>query len=143
MDSCFGVEGKKGSDWIRRHGSPENKAILVVDDEETIGLGMSEILKISGFKASYVTSGPLALEEVQKNHYSLVFMDIVMPGMDGLEAYRQIRAIAPNINVVMFTGFHKDVDNIIMKGVEEGMIDEYIRKPFFAREIVDIARKYV
>ncbi|MBI5827335.1 MAG: response regulator [Deltaproteobacteria bacterium] len=118
------------------------KRILIVDDEETVGIGMSEMLKDAGYEAKYVTSGKEAVEEVRHFRYSLIFMDMVMSGMNGLETYRQIRKFNQDARVVLFTGYFKDADRTIYDGVREGMIDLSIRKPFFAEEIVKTARKY-
>jgi CheY-like chemotaxis protein len=116
--------------------------ILVVDDEESIGVGISEILKDEGFEAAYVINGQDAVKAVKDKDYNLVFMDIVMPGMNGLEAYREIKKVRPNAKVVLFTGYFRDAENVITQGIKEGMIDEFIRKPYFAEEIVRSARKY-
>lgn len=116
--------------------------ILIVDDEETIGIGMSEILKDEGFEAAYVVSGKEAVQAIREKHYNLVFMDIVMPGMNGLETYREIRKNRPNTKVVLFTGYFRDAEDVILQGIKEGMIDEFIRKPYFADEIIRSARKY-
>lgn len=121
----------------------KDKRVLVVDDEETVGIGMSEMLKDAGFNAFYVTSGKGAIEAFSKNIYSLVFMDMIMPGMNGLETYRQIKKFNLETKVVLFTGYFKDVDKAIYEGVREGMIDVSIRKPFFKEEIVDTAKKYI
>ncbi len=120
----------------------DRKSILVVDDEETIGLGISEILKDEGFEAAYVINGPQAIEEIKKKNYNIVFMDIVMPGMNGLETYREIKKIRPSAKVILFTGYFKDAEAVINQGIKEGMIEEFIRKPYFADEIVRTARKY-
>jgi len=117
--------------------------ILVVDDEETIGIGISEILKDEGFEAAYVLNGSEAVEAVKKKGYRLIFMDVVMPGMNGLETYRGIRKIRPDAKVVLFTGYFRDAEDVISQGVKEGMIDEFIRNPYFADEIIRAARKYV
>ncbi|HAO94223.1 MAG: hypothetical protein A2X99_08340 [Deltaproteobacteria bacterium GWB2_55_19] len=116
--------------------------VLIVDDEETVGIGMSEMLKDAGFHAVYVTNGAEAVREAQKSQYSLVFMDMVMPGMNGLETFRDIKKVSPGSRVVLFTGFFIDAENVIYQGIREGMIDEFIRKPFFADEIITTARKY-
>lgn len=119
-----------------------SKKVLVVDDEETVGIGMSEMLKDAGFDARYVTSAPQALDELKNVEYSLVFLDMVMPGMNGLDAFREIKKLRPGTRVVLFTGYFKDADKAIFEGVKEGMIDVYIRKPFFSDEIVSTAMKY-
>jgi CheY-like chemotaxis protein len=119
------------------------KDILIVDDEETVGIGMTEMLNDAGFHARYVTSGKEAVENVKRSRCTLVFMDMMMPEMDGLETFRRIKRLNPGVKVVLFTGYFKDVDRAIYQGVREGMIDVYIRKPFFADEIVSTARKYV
>lgn len=123
-------------------GAEKLKNVLIVDDEETVGIGMSEMLKDAGFDASYVTSGEKAIEAMSQKPYGLVFMDMVMPGMDGLETFRSIKRLNPEARVVLFTGYFKDADKSIYEGVREGMIDVYIRKPFFTDEIVQTARKY-
>ncbi len=123
--------------------SDKGKRILVVDDEETVGIGIAEILKDAGFNAFYVTSGRDALNAFRENPYLLVFMDMIMPGMNGLETFRQIKKMNPGAKVVLFTGYFKDADKAIYEGVREGMIDMSIRKPFFAEEIVDTAKKFI
>lgn len=123
-----------------RHGA--GRGVLVVDDEETVGIGISEILQDAGYSAGYVTSGKEALNAIRSGMYSMVFMDMVMPGMSGLDTFREIKKTAPEVKVVLFTGYFKDADRAIFEGVREGMIELFIRKPFFADEIVEAARKY-
>lgn len=119
-----------------------NGRILIVDDEETVGIGMSEILKDEGFEAAYVISGRDAVQAVREKQFNLIFMDIVMPGMNGLDTFREIRKTRPNTKVVLFTGYFRDAEDVILQGIKEGMIDEFIRKPYFADEIIRSARKY-
>ena len=120
----------------------KNSRILVVDDEETVGIGMSEILKDEGFEAAYAVSGRDAVQAVKETPFNLVFMDIVMPGMNGLDTFREIRKARPNTRVILFTGYFRDAEDMILQGIREGMIDEFIRKPYFADEIIRSARKY-
>ncbi|VAV84600.1 hypothetical protein MNBD_DELTA01-1812 [hydrothermal vent metagenome] len=116
--------------------------VLIVDDEETIGLGISEILKDEGFEAAYVVSGRDAVDAVKENPFNIVFMDIIMPGMNGLETFREIKKVSPGAIVILFTGYFRDAEQVIAEGVKEGMIDEFIRKPYFADEIIRSARKH-
>ena len=117
-------------------------SVLIVDDEESIGLGISEILKDEGFDAAYAVDGKRAVEEAKKKNYSVVFMDMVMPGMNGLDTFREIRKINPDAKVILFTGYFKDAESYIAQGVKEGMIDEFIRKPYFADEVIRSAIKH-
>ncbi|MEK6759687.1 MAG: response regulator [Deltaproteobacteria bacterium] len=123
-------------------GQPVSRGVLVVDDEETVGIGISEILEDAGFNAGYVTSGKEALSAIMSGRYSMVLMDMVMPGMNGLDTFREIKKTSPEIKVILFTGYFKDADKVIFEGVREGMIELFIRKPFFADEIVEAAKKY-
>jgi len=123
---------------VAEHG----KRVLIIDDEETVGIGMSEMLKDAGYSAQYVTSGKAGVNVLKDTEYSLVFMDMIMPGQNGLETYREIKKVCPGVKVVLFTGYFKDADRDIFQGVKEGMIDAYIRKPFFSEEIVSTASKY-
>ncbi|MBI5233439.1 MAG: response regulator [Deltaproteobacteria bacterium] len=118
------------------------KKILVVDDEEAVGLGLSEMLKDEGFEAAYAVSGADALRELKRKGYDMVFLDMVMPEMDGLRTFREIRGLDQKIPVVLFTGSYMDAEGKIAEGVGEGMIDEFIRKPFFADDILRSARKF-
>lgn len=133
--SGFSSEGRLRTQRVK-------PAILIVDDEEAVGLGMSEILKDEGYEAAYALNGKDAVVALNAKPYSLIFMDMIMPGMNGLEAYREIKRIRPQTRVILFTGFFRDAEDVIMQGIKEGMIDEFIRKPYFADEIIRTARKY-
>lgn len=115
---------------------------LIVDDEETVGIGISELLKDVGLYANYVLSGAEAVDAVKKTGYNVIFMDMVMPGMNGLETFREIIKIVPDARVILFTGYAREIEWAVTQGIKEGMIDEFIRKPSFADEIIKSARKY-
>lgn len=139
-DGAVGQGARKSGAPMAHAGKPKN--ILIVDDEETVGIGMAEILKDAGYNAYYVTSGKDAVDAVKLRPCTLVFMDMMMPEMNGLDTFRRIKEVMPDAKVVLFTGYFKDVDKAIYQGVREGMIDLYIRKPFYAEEIINTAMKY-
>ncbi len=92
-------------DWLQR-GSVGTKAnILVVDDEEVIRLLFREILEELGHNVTAVGTGSEGLELVGQRDFDLVFLDLKMPGMDGAEVFRQIRAIKPKLPVTIITGY--------------------------------------
>jgi CheY-like chemotaxis protein len=88
-------------------------------------------------------SGIEGIEEIKREPCALIFMDMVMPGLNGLDTYRKVKEISPKTSVVLFTGYYRDAYREIFQGIKEGMIDDFIRKPFFPEEIIETARKYI
>ncbi len=106
--------------------------ILVVDDEPRILKFLSIKLKTSGYDVFVAENGLRALEQVQTNEPDLIVLDVVMPGIDGFETLKQIRAIS-SIPVIILSAKETDVDKI--KGLELGA-DDYLAKPFSPDELV-------
>ncbi len=105
--------------------------ILVVDDEHDIVEVVSGYLKSEGYQVIAAYDGYEALEKVYAEIPHLVILDVMMPGMDGFDVCRQLRAAGP-IPVLMLTAKTEDVDKII--GLELGA-DDYMVKPFNPREL--------
>lgn len=106
--------------------------ILVVDDEIDIVDFIGDYLAAEGYDVIKAYDGIEALEKVRKAHPDLVVLDIMLPGMDGFEACKQIRAES-TIPILMLTAKDRDVDKIV--GLEIGA-DDYIPKPFNPRELI-------
>ena len=111
------------------------ESILVVEDEEDILDLISYNLKQAGFSIIAVESGEEALEVPSEENFSLVLLDLMLPGIDGLEVCRLLRAKpeTKNIPVLMLTARTEEVDRIV--GLELGA-DDYLTKPFSPRELV-------
>ena len=113
--------------------------ILIVDDEPSHRLMLSAHLK-SGYDVSEASDGLTAVEAVKKRFFDLVLMDIRMPGMDGLEALRQIKAISPGIVVFIMTAF-QSVETA-REALRQGASD-YIVKPVDTEELLaNIEREF-
>jgi DNA-binding response OmpR family regulator len=106
--------------------------VLVVDDEPRILKFLSIKLKTSGYDVITAENGLGALEQVQANEPDLLVLDVVMPGMDGFETLKQIRAMSP-VPVIILSAKETDVDKI--RGLELGA-DDYLAKPFSPDELV-------
>jgi excisionase family DNA binding protein len=87
-------------------------SILVVDDEIHIGQLFNEVLKGEGYRTTVTHSGAEAVEAVSRQRYALIFLDLMMPGMNGLETIRAIRRIDRETKIVIVTGYQ---DSTLLK----------------------------
>ena len=109
--------------------------ILVAEDDPDIGNLLDHYLTKAGFIATVVTSGPEVMPQIKRDAPDLVVLDIMLPGLDGLEVCRAIRADANSaaIPIIMLTAKGEESDRIV--GLELGA-DDYITKPFSPNEVV-------
>ncbi len=101
--------------------------ILVVDDEEIVLKSCLRILGDGGFDVDTATNGADALRRVEEHHYDLIILDIMMPGIDGLEVLQRVKEAHPDIDVIMITGLSQ-ID-IAVRAMKLGAFD-YLPKPF-------------
>ncbi|WP_327233773.1 response regulator transcription factor [Streptomyces sp. NBC_01317] len=106
--------------------------ILVVDDDPTVAEVVTGYLERAGFAVDRAADGPQALRLAAGKPPSLVLLDLMLPGMDGLEVCRRLRAAGP-VPVIMLTARGDEDDRIL--GLEIGA-DDYVTKPFSPRELV-------
>jgi DNA-binding response OmpR family regulator len=105
--------------------------ILVVEDDPTVSEVVVKYLEREGFEVETVGDGNAALERAGAERPDLVVLDIMLPGIDGLEVCRRIRAQAP-VPIIMLTALGEESDRVI--GLELGA-DDYVAKPFSPREL--------
>jgi two-component system, OmpR family, response regulator RegX3 len=106
--------------------------ILVVEDEESFRDALAFVLSKEGFEVKLVQDGQAAVETFQKEGADLILLDLMLPGMSGLEVCKNIRAKS-NVPIIMVTAKNEEVDKVI--GLELGA-DDYVTKPFSSRELV-------
>ncbi|MGH9225736.1 MAG: response regulator [Acidimicrobiales bacterium] len=106
--------------------------VLVVDDDATVAEVVSRYLDREGFSVESVSDGAVAVERATADPPDLVVLDLMLPGLDGLEVCRRLRELAP-IPVIMLTALGEESDRIV--GLDLGA-DDYVTKPFSPRELV-------
>ncbi len=107
--------------------------ILIVEDEVDLALGIRDALQHAGFRADVVHDGKLALEHLRKGSYDLVVLDLMLPGMNGLDVLRELRAVRQDTRVLILTALSSEED--LIKGFQAGA-DDYLAKPCSPRELV-------
>ncbi len=106
--------------------------VLVVDDEENIRSGLVSLLEAWGYQGSGVESAEAALDELRHSTPDIVIADIRMPGMDGIQLLRAVKAQMSDADFIMITGY--DADYSYLDVVEAGATD-FIIKPFASEEL--------
>ena len=106
--------------------------VLVVDDDTALSEMIGIVLRGEGFEPSFCADGDQALEAFRASRPDLVLLDLMLPGKDGIEVCRQIRAES-GVPIVMLTAKSDTVD--IVLGLESGA-DDYVPKPFKPKELV-------
>ncbi len=106
--------------------------ILLIEDEPAVREGLADNLAFEGYNVVACDNGSSGLEAFKKENPDLVILDVMMPGLDGLEVCRQIRALGLVTPIIMLTAKGTEVDKVV--GLELGA-DDYLPKPFSMREL--------
>ncbi|MFA4909721.1 MAG: response regulator [Desulfobacteria bacterium] len=111
----------------------ETVRLLLVDDEEDFRTTLASRLKKRGIDVTDVGSGNEAIELTREESFDVAVLDIKMPGMDGIETLRQLKKIAPLVEVILLTG-HGSVEAGI-EGMRLGAYD-YLMKPYNVKDLL-------
>ncbi|MEZ6016828.1 MAG: response regulator transcription factor [Planctomycetota bacterium] len=115
------------------HAAARSQRILVVEDEESLALGIRDALEHAGHSVKVSHDGKRALEMARTGEFDLLVLDLMLPGMNGLDVLRALRDANHRVRVLLLTAL-ADEDDII-KGLEAGA-DDYMKKPFSPRELL-------
>ena len=107
--------------------------ILIIEDEEDLVKGLIINLVDEGYELDYALNGKEGLEKALKEEPDLILLDIMLPGMNGLEICKELRQKKVDIPILMLTAKGEEIDKVI--GLEIGA-DDYISKPFSIRELM-------
>jgi two-component system OmpR family response regulator len=106
--------------------------VLLIDDDVRMPELLSDYFSQNGMSLAHAADGPRGLQQLEQGAYDAVLLDVMMPGMDGLEVCRRIRAKS-SVPVLMLTARGDETDRVV--GLELGA-DDYLPKPFSPRELV-------
>ena len=116
------------------------KRILVIDDERAIGRGIVHAFNETDFQIDIATTGNKGLEMVEDRHYDMIFLDISLPDINGVEVLRKLRRKNKHLPVYLITAFYKEFSSTLKKAEKEGLDFEILQKPFYPEDIVMIAK---
>ncbi len=114
----------------------EKNAILVVDDEKNIRLTLSQTLEPIGIPVQTAVNGEEALQKLAEGQFGLVFLDLKMPGMDGMDVLRRIKDDWPAVRVIIITAYGT-IESAV-EAMKLGAVD-FVQKPFSPSDIRDLA----
>ena len=106
--------------------------VLVVEDEASYSEALSYVLRKEGFEVAVAETGPDALIEFDRGGADIVLLDLMLPGLSGIEVCRQLRQIS-TVPIIMVSAKDTEVDKVV--GLELGA-DDYVTKPYSPRELV-------
>ncbi len=111
--------------------------ILIVDDDLLTCETFMDVLEEKGYRIAKASSGQEAIEKVQERSFDIVFIDVKMPVMNGLEIYLALRKIRPNIKVIMMTGYRQEVQDLIEEAIKNNAYT-CIYKPFDVKKVLKL-----
>ncbi|MBT8378211.1 MAG: response regulator [Ignavibacteria bacterium] len=112
--------------------------ILLVDDEEDFVDSLAERLRLRDFVVETAFNGVDAIKSIKQMEFDIIFLDVKMPGMDGIEVLKQIKKLKPLPQVIMLTG-NATVESAI-EGMKVGAYD-YIMKPVVTEDLIELINK--
>jgi DNA-binding NtrC family response regulator len=113
----------------------EKTLILVVDDKFSDRETLKTILEDKGYRVATAKDGTEAIEMVKSKHYDIIFLDVILPGMDGVETFERVKGIDPEVTVIMMTGYTEE--DLVRKAVSEGAYT-CIYKPFHMEKLIEL-----
>jgi CheY-like chemotaxis protein len=113
---------------------------MVVDDVAAMRITLEAIIEEEGYAVAVAEDGYQAIEMARAPPFDLVFMDIKMPGISGVEAFRQIKSVRPECRVVMMTGF--SLENLVNEALAEGA-HAVLHKPFDVEQVTIILKEVI
>jgi two-component system phosphate regulon sensor histidine kinase PhoR len=114
--------------------------ILVIDDEKVIRNGCHEVLTQEGYEAILAENGKLGLKMIEKAHFDVILLDLMMPGLSGFDVLSHVKALHPDTSIIIITGY-ATIENSI-EAMKKGAFD-FIPKPFSPDQLRVVVSKAI
>lgn len=135
------ASAKKGKDASKATtAAPEPKKVLIIDDDSVIVQGMQTALELSGYHVECMTTGRRTKDMIASLRPDIVFLDVMLDGMDGRDITREIKkdAAMRDVPVIVISAAHNIDRSVLAAGA-----DDFIPKPFSVADLVDRVEYYV
>jgi two-component system, NtrC family, response regulator HydG len=109
--------------------------VLIVDDDRDHAESLADVLDMRGYTAELAYSGEEAIERFRQGNFDFVLLDVRLPGINGVDAFLEMKKIRPTAQVMMMTGF--SLEQLVTQAIEGGALG-VLHKPFAAREVLDV-----
>ncbi|HUK59040.1 MAG TPA: response regulator [Stellaceae bacterium] len=109
--------------------------VFIIDDDRDHAESVADVLSMRGFECELAFSGEAGLARFREADFDIVFMDVKLPGMNGVETFFEFRKLKPDVKVMLMTGF--SLEQLVAQAVENGALG-VLRKPFQVKELLDV-----
>lgn len=113
-------------------------SILIVDDDRDLAESLADVLEARGYGVELAGSGEEGVERFRQRHFDVVFTDVKLPGMNGVESFFAFRRIRRDAKIVMMTGF--SVEHLLARAIENGAL-AVLHKPFAVADILAVIER--
>ena len=117
-----------------------SRRVLVIDDDDAVRKSFRLALEDTDHEVKTADSGEEGLDEMRANKYDLVYLDLKMPGLDGMATLHELRGIDPDVPVYIATAFHAEFLDQLRNASEDGLRFEVLEKPIDADQIVSLTQ---
>jgi two-component system response regulator HydG len=112
--------------------------VFIVDDDRDLAESLADVLEARGYEVELAHTGEDGVERFRQSDFDLVFMDVKLPGMNGVESFFEFRKIRPAAKVVMMTGY--SVEQLLTQALENGAL-AVLNKPYSITEILTVLER--
>ncbi len=112
--------------------------VFVVDDDRDFATSLADVLKLDGHQVDVAHTGEEAIERFRQHDYDVTFMDVKLPGLNGVESFMEIRKLKPHARVYMMTGF--SVEHLLQQAIDQGALG-VLHKPLDLERLLEMLNK--